>query len=571
MRVSGVALALMLISCGKDKDEPIPVDTGPEPWRPDVVCPGDAGCETATGQLYAGAAAVSITPTCFESWEDLDGNGEYDYGDEAFFDCGCDQLCEGDDGYPGADEGEGDGTFQAVWLAGFQNGRPATGVHDDLWARAVAFRQGDTTVALVTVDLVGFFNDEVVRIREAAADAGVDVDHIMVSSTHVHEGPDTMGLWGQYVGMSGVDPEYIAYIRAQALAAVEEAVAGLEPVTLTVGSADSAAPWPDKGTRNTIRDSRDPVVVDEIVYAAQLVGDDGDVVATLVNWGNHPEALSDENTLITSDFSHYIRESVEDGVTYDSYSVEGAGGVCLFVNGTVGGLMTPLGVTVSDGEGTEFGSSNFDKAQAIGRVIGELALQAIDEGEVAPDPGLAVRMTSFTLPIDNFGFQAMATIGVLDRETVNWDPDKDISDTNIPELQTEVDVLDVGPIRMLSVPGEAFPELAIGGYDGSRVNTPLDDFISPDNPNPPDVTQAPEAPYWKDRMGADYNWIIGLGNDELGYLVPPYDFVVDEGLPYLDEAEGDHYEETNSLGPRTVPLLEEQIVALLEWTPSESR
>ena len=38
----------------------------------------------------------------------------------------------------------------------------------------------------------------------------------------------------------------------------------------------------------------------------------------------------------------------------------------------------------------------------------------------------------------------------------------------------------------------------------------------------------------------------GLGNDEIGYLVPPYDYVLSESSPYLSEAPGNHYEETNS-------------------------
>ena len=62
----GSALALCLAACnGSDKaDGPgLPDDTGAAgPWRPDLVCPGDAGCETSDGPLQAGAAAVSITP-----------------------------------------------------------------------------------------------------------------------------------------------------------------------------------------------------------------------------------------------------------------------------------------------------------------------------------------------------------------------------------------------------------------------------------------------------------------------------------------------------------------------------
>ena len=32
-----------------------------------------------------------------------------------------------------------------------------------------------------------------------------------------------------------------------------------------------------------------------------------------------------------------------------------------------------------------------------------------------------------------------------------------------------------------------------------------------------------------------------------------YNFVLNEGAPYVAEADGDHYEETNSVGPRAEP------------------
>ena len=45
-----------------------------------LVCPGSAGCEKASGALYVGAAAVSITPA-IETWEDTNGNFAPDPGE----------------------------------------------------------------------------------------------------------------------------------------------------------------------------------------------------------------------------------------------------------------------------------------------------------------------------------------------------------------------------------------------------------------------------------------------------------------------------------------------------------
>ena len=60
---------LLVVACSKSEDQQARTsDTaGSADWRPDVVCPGDDGCVSGEGALEAGAAAVSITPTCWEN------------------------------------------------------------------------------------------------------------------------------------------------------------------------------------------------------------------------------------------------------------------------------------------------------------------------------------------------------------------------------------------------------------------------------------------------------------------------------------------------------------------------
>jgi len=109
--------------------------------------------------------------------------------------------------------------------------------------------------------------------------------------------------------------------------------------------------------------------------------------------------------------------------------------------------------------------------------------------------------------------------------------------------------------------------LAIGGYDGSHINAPGAVLFDPDGINPPNIDAAPEGPYLKDRMSGETKWIIGLGNDEVGYIIPDYNFKLHETMPYLDEADGDHYEETRSLGPNFAAQLDAEAEAILSWTP----
>lgn len=567
------SLALLVACSGAS-----PEDTGPT-YSPDLFCPGSAGCASADGPLRAGVATIDVTPECYETWTDVNGDHEYSSSIDTFADCGCDRLCPGDEGYTAPDEGEGDGVFHAVWIAGFQQSRAMTGRRgaslgwrgegDGLSARAVVIERGDTRIAIIAIDGFGWMNPFVRDVRADIAAAGVDVDHVIVHSSHSHSSPDTLGIYGPSLSTSGVVPSYVAEVRAKLTEVVAAAADSLEPATLSLGSVDISTYHTEKGVRNVNNDTRDPFVVDETLAVAQLDGQSGSI-ATLISYASHPEASAGGHTVVSADFAHALRLTVEEGVTWGSYSRPGIGGTALLLNGAVGGMQTPLRIEVVDPDGNAFQSSSFDKADTVGSLLGEMALDAVEQAEEVADPALSFRMKEFFLPIDNTGFQAMFLLGVLDREAYNYDADVAIDEDNVPEILTEVDLITLGPLSVLTVPGELLPELAIGGYDGSHVNSPEATLIHPDNPLPPDLALAPEGPYLKDRIGAPYSWILGLGNDEIGYIIPEYDFIVDEGAPYILEADGDHYEETNSLGPQTAGILDAQAQDLLGWSPASS-
>ena len=52
-----------------------------------------------------------------------------------------------------------------VFMAGFGNDRQANAYHDRLWARGVVLDRDGQRVAIVTLDLIGYFKNEVDTIR----------------------------------------------------------------------------------------------------------------------------------------------------------------------------------------------------------------------------------------------------------------------------------------------------------------------------------------------------------------------------------------------------------------------
>ena len=91
------------------------------------------------------------------------------------------------------------------------------------------------------------------------------------------------------------------------------------------------------------------------------------------------------------------------------------------------------------------------------------------------------------------------------------------------------------------IPGEIFPELVSGR--GLKAEDPesLESIAG--------------------RYGVEKLVVVGLCNDELGYIVPNSTFKLNDELPYIEPVEDgsgeNHYEETNSVGIRTAEKIAE--------------
>lgn len=103
-----------------------------------------------------------------------------------------------------------------VWLAGYGHGRRATAVHDPIMARCAVLNDGLKSFALVGVDLVGLQLPQVDAVRKSLT----GIDHLIVGSSHNHEGPDVIGIWGRTPMKRGVDDDYLAAVVKKITACV---------------------------------------------------------------------------------------------------------------------------------------------------------------------------------------------------------------------------------------------------------------------------------------------------------------------------------------------------------------
>ena len=456
------------------------------------------------GQIHAGFAAVSITPDIVDTWNDVDGNAKY-------------EPKKGDS----YNDNNGNGKFDAIWIAGFHNRRAANGIHDPLWARTVVFDDGTSRIALVALDAIGFFHDQVIDIRQKLPE-NLGIDYCMVASNHDHEAPDLMGIWGESVLKNGVNEAYMQQVIDGAVRSVELAVKQLEPVTLHFAKDENSA-------ATLVKDTRPPIVKDPGVYLIQAKRKDGSTKGVFMTWADHPETLWSKNLLITSDFPHYVRKGIEDKM----------GGTCVYFNGAIGGLMTthPSLPVIDPKTGKELLEPSFEKAEAQGMSLADIAVKALQHSQDSLSKGsINLVAETFTVPFKNAMFRLGAVIGLLDRGMTGW-----------WKVRTEMATWTLGPASFLTIPGEIYPEIINGGIEAPKGR----DF----------EVMPQEVPPLRSKMQGEYKFVIGLANDELGYIIPKSEW--DNKEPWMYDGKKEFYGEENSMGPETAPIIYQQATKIL--------
>lgn len=412
-----------------------------------------------------------------------------------------------------------------VYMAGFGQNRLATGIHDDLYARCLALAARRTLV-LCGVDSIGLFLDDVEKIRDAADERLGEPADVVVAALHDHEAPDTMGLWGPAQGKTGIHDEYNLFVIESVSEAAVEAVRAMRPARLKLANVKNPV------LQTFLHDDRPPVVHDPDLVVLSVEGMDGKPIATLVNWANHPETVGSKNRRITADYPGYFYRELEKRL----------GGIAVFLNGAVGGMQSPLGANVIDpATKTVAPEESFRKAEIIGTAVAELAAAAVRSAAPAAVDSIDFREQAIELPVTNKNFLMASKSDVFGgRKAMAGDA---------TETVVGIFRLSAGGKPVLEgalIPGELYPELSVGGvvrYFGA------------------DFPEAAIEPPIKRMMTAPYRMLVGLADDEIGYIIPKSEW--DEKAPWLEDAPKPYYGEVNSVGPDAAPRIAKAIQQLL--------
>lgn len=417
------------------------------------------------------------------------------------------------------------GGEKPVLIAGFGHNRKATALHDPIMARAVVLEHDRQKIALVSVDIVGLFLGNVESVRKELP----GFTYVLVSSTHNHEGPDTLGLWGSSPFTSGLDADYMRVLEAGIVKAVKDADAHRKPVAVKIGTVHAP---------ELLHDNRQPLVLhDELVALAFTDLATRKPHGVLVQWNCHPETLDSKNTEISADF---VASTVKE-------LRKSQGCPVAYFTGTVGGLMTSLKVPVKGPKGEELKDGTFEKTEEYGRLVAKAAEKALAKAEPLMLTPFQVRTRAVHLPVDNRVYQLGASIGVLKRPMYVWEGTPHPAKPQLTKdfekrcaVATEVGYLKLGDLEVAVLPGEIYPELVLG-----KVQDPADPAA--------DIPNAPIEPAIYPNLKAKHKMLIGLGNDEIGYFIPKRQW--DEKPPFCYGLKKTQYGEINSCGPETAPII----------------
>lgn len=355
-------------------------------------------------------------------------------------------------------------------------GGPATGVHDPVYAKALVLDNGETQVALLTVDVLGLHLPFVTSVRTAIeTQCGIPAAHILIACSHTHAGPATMLLEGCGV----IDESYQTRLQQALVEVTHQAWSQRRPARFGVGHG---------AVTTGVHNRRNPgAIIDPALGILRVEEETGRLLAVVLNYTCHPTCVTGENRLISAEYCGYATAAVE----------AATGAITLFITGAIGDVGPA--------------QRGWDVLELIGGAVATEALRRLPEIAVADWGRLHAVHQSLALPLQPLPTEGALTQTLAEIQQRLADPEL-MQQPYQPQIQgamlawatttlekvstgraastvtTELQVLRIGDLALVSAPGELFVELGLAIKQGADV---------------------------------EHLFVCGFGNDNIGYIPTP--------------------------------------------------
>jgi hypothetical protein len=289
---------------------------------------------------------------------------------------------------------------EPVALMGYHNpeNRISEGVHDRLYARAIALGIGPKRVVLVSCDIASFlFGDYFVRL---VSDRWMlQRDEIFLCATHTHSGPQ-LSLNAEYPHPNNA--RYTRKFERQIVEVVGRALGAMAPARMAVGKGRSPVgvsrrkPYPD-GRVEMEPNPEGPS--DDEVLVLRLSRATGAPFAILFDYASHSRSLRGTNRLVSGDILGIAEQVVERSATGGLLAAAFAG-----ASGDVDPVRVVDGFNVLDGD--------TPVTVRLGTLLGEEAARASRTAADLPGP-THIRTASVRLALPPKSAGQSKSVGIV--------------------------------------------------------------------------------------------------------------------------------------------------------------
>jgi len=341
--------------------------------------------------------------------------------------------------------------------------KPASEKRGELTARAIVIRKADVSVAIVSLDLLGF--PSVLGDRVRAKVNRIPAANILIGSTHTHSAPECYAFPDGKGGHTG-DLEYMDLVCDRTALAINEAIDRLQPawIKIAIGEAQGKIAY----------NYYAPDLYDRRMNVIQAKSPQGKTIATLVNYAVHPEVLGNAIGICSPDLVGPLYEQLE----------AQTGGMGLFMNSAQGGMVTADNRNLDQPKDTQPGYwhdvRSWEECVRIGKLMAGEALRIVNDAPEQKDPTLFCDSLAVRFPVESDAMWAVVTGSPL-RYPHNDDR----------SITARINLVNLGTAQILTIPGEALPNIGF---------------------------------YLKRKMHGTQNLLFGLTNDAFGYILTKVDF-----------------------------------------------
>lgn len=367
-------------------------------------------------------------------------------------------------------------------LGGYFTSRLCDSIERRLYAKALALRSGDTTVLMVSVDIIMMRAADIVDEAKAriSASTGIGSDHIMVSATHTHNGPATIPR----PGGPEVDADYIATVIDGIHLAAVGAVTTLVPAQIAYGQAsvegvcfnrrylrtDGLVDWNPGTGRDDLVGPAGPI--DPTVTGLIVEDLDGRVIGVWSNLSLH-YVNADSPTAVSSDYYGAFDEQVQALFGPDTHSQLTNGCSGNINNVDLSEAVPTAGKTRADQVaratlGAVFAGTQMARRHRRVAVSSQLTTARLQRVPITEED-IQIAKDRIAEKRQDVPFSFVR--GVPIRESLHVHYSRRLlalAETSADDREVPVMAITIGDLCIVSLPGEIFVELGLAIREGSR-------------------------------------------------------------------------------------------------------